>query len=205
MLDAFETELKAATVRVAKRATSEFASGDVYGFALFTSGDFQYVTVCVFTQPGLRAVTQKYFDKNHYFREWDGNFERGMRELRWSPCDSPGHLFAEDEFERAGVLLDELWAEIFKLPDTDEDDGPFEKLCGSIEVCMLRALEELRRTKILPETVVLCLMMGDQSDEQRLAYAERLNAPGVAEQFRGELGELDNERLKRWRERLPDN
>jgi len=207
MLEELDDTLKQATLRVVEKALSQLNPDEVYGFALYTSGDFQYLTDSLFTESGLNTVTHKYFDKYDWFREQTGTYEEGKRRLRWSPCDSPQHLFAEEEFNRPAELLAALWRPIEDIPDPYTESNPYERLCDSlcraIEICMLRSLVHLRQSAILTDSTVLCLMMGDQSNEMRLAYAEILNTPATVALFRQQLQEIDEAELDVCRSQIP--
>jgi hypothetical protein len=92
MFEELDDTLKQTTLRVIEKVLNQFSPDEVYRFALYTSGDFQYLTDSLFTESGLNTVTRKYFDKYDWFREQTGTYEEGKRRLRWSPCDSPQHL-----------------------------------------------------------------------------------------------------------------
>ena len=68
---------------------------------------------------------------------------------------------------------------------------------------MLRSLRHLRQSAILPDSTVLCLMMGDQSYERRLAYAEMVNSPATVSRFRSQLESIDEAALEEARSQLP--
>ena len=83
----------------------------VYSFALYTSGEYNYVTVTFSTETGLRKTAERYLATEPYRSEWR-SVKDASKQLRWSPCDSPHHEEYGEEFEEAGALLNGLWEAI---------------------------------------------------------------------------------------------
>lgn len=198
--EALDRELTRAALLMAKQAVAKFG-GDIYGFALYTSDEYIYVTGTLFTEPGLRQATENYFDKHDFFRDEHETLEEGMEALRWSPCDSPTHEYGEDHLEKVDELLTDL-REAFPF----DDDAANEKYSRTVLCCLLRAMAAVRQADILPAAAVLCVMMGDQSSEERLAFAEKLNPPAVVAAFRQQLGEpdLSTQLVRTFRIEVPD-
>ena len=66
--------------------------------------------------------------------------------------------------------------------------------CKRIHASCIASLTALRNANIFDDSVVLNLLMGDQSDEERLLNAEGINPHATLKKFRGEL-QVDLKRL----------
>jgi hypothetical protein len=139
--------------------------------------------VTVFTEAGLDEMVKAYQAKGH----------TTTREgLRWSPCDSSHHLFDEDSF----AATENFFMEIDRHSNVDS--------APEIERIFLECLHRVQEAQIFSPNTILVLMEGDQSDESRFAYAERFNSPESLIRFRSELSNLDEQRLARCRDALPN-
>lgn len=165
----------------ARSASRDLASEQIYGFALY-HGQFLYAGATVFTEVGLGAKLREYQARGH---------NTTLERLRWSPCDSPHHMYCEGSFAE----IEEIFTELDRHTESDFSD--------EIERIFLRCLEVVRNARVFNRSTLITLMEGDQSNESRFAYAERFNPQEVLERFRAELTELDEERLAHCRSAIP--
>lgn len=192
--EAFRSELIAASLRAARSALTRFGEEQIYSFALYTSGEYNYVFASVSTQTGLEKAANRYMADDNFRRMW-GDHARAMRQLKWSPCDSPHHLALQDDFGTAGAWLDALWDACEDDAD-DEDfddevtDDEYSQLCDFIHQTFAEALNEVRNARLFTDAVTLNILMGDQGDEDRLTHAAALNEPAVVERLRADLDGL---------------
>ena len=107
--------------------------------------------------------------------------------LRWSLCDSPLHKEGEGLLPKSDLLRT-------RGPDPYDYTVEAEEaiaLVFDVSVDVLQQLDsenifggDLERSKL-----ALGIWMGDQSDEDRIAYARRLNPSSIVQQFSKELAE----------------
>lgn len=161
-----------------------------YSFALYTCGELNYVAPTASTEEGLTRVAEQYICKG-YNQGRDLTQER--EDLRWSPCDSPLHLELEGEthFEAVNELSMKFGELLHNIPIDDSWDE-FETAVGEfIDICIdvLKRLdaEGVFGTGENRNAVTLNVLMGDQSDDERLEYARRLNPPSVYERLLSDL------------------
>src|SRR5204863_380896 len=100
-------------------------------------------------------------------------FTEATSDARWSPCDSPHHLYHSEEFHASEHLF-------LALEHAQEDEDKASK----IERLCLRVLLRLRKAALFPPRVFLTLAEGDQSPEQRYAYGELFSTPEALEIYR---------------------
>jgi hypothetical protein len=172
-----------AAVAAARYAQDHFGGERIYGFCLY-HGQFLYLGATAFTEVGLAQVEAAYRARGS-----------GTSDLRWSPCDSPRHFFAESLFDAVNEHFSAL----------ERDDAvSLDERCASVELSALQALVRVRQEVFVTPDVVLTLMEGDQSGSQRYAYAERLNAPEALRRFHEELGPHGGwEHLEFYRSQVP--
>lgn len=183
-----------ATMTEVSRASLERHSGErFYSVAIYTSGEYSYLIDSLSTSAGLERVAARYLEDSYYQSQW-GTLDDAMRELKWSPSDSPYH----EEFGRKFNDVDEILNTIWDAVDQDSD-GAYRDTCREIHETCLEVLRQLRQTGLFPEEVVFNLLMGDQSDEERLLNAEAINPPQVVKQFQSEL-EIDPDQLEALRQ-----
>lgn len=157
-------ELQSALIRATEAAfqtaLDRTRSETLYAFALFTNGEGSYFTATCNTEESLRRSAAA----------------KGLSgdELRWSPCDWEYHQIGDDHFRPVASILEREWS---------EDYSEFRLAAEQAFESALAALEAFSHSPVfagLREGVMLNLLMGDQSDEQRSAWAKRLN-PGSAQ------------------------
>ena len=191
--EAFRTELIEATLEATRSAASRFAEERIYSFALYTSGEYNYVFASISTMAGLKDVAGRYLARAGFRRKW-GDLGVAMRHLKWSPCDSPHHEALLEGFAAAQDRLDTLWnACEDDVDDEDYDDeaadDDYSQLCTFALRSFAEALLHVRRAGIFDDTVTLNILMGDQSDDERLEFAAALNDAPVVERLRVDLME----------------
>lgn len=181
LLDRLRATLPDCLLNAARCASCDLDSEQIYGFALF-HGQFLYAGATVFTEAGLDTKLREY-EARGYTTTREG--------LRWSPCDSPHHMYCEDSFSE----IEAIFTELDRHTDSDFSD--------EIERIFLRCLEGVRDAGVFSHATVITLMEGDQSNESRFAYAERFNPSPVLERFRAELTELNEQHLEHYRSAIP--
>lgn len=111
---------------------------------------------------------------------------------RWSPCDSLHHLYLPNEFRHTAHLFLALE---YRCGGDD--------VASEIECICLRVLRRLRESSLFAPRVLLTLAEGDQSWEQRYAYAELFSVPEALEAFRTDVPPLDWQEVEHWRSQIP--
>lgn len=193
LLDLLQPSLFSAAQASLERHRGE----NFYGVALHTSSGSRYLVDSNFTTTGLRAVASEYLQMDRYRDDWK-TLDVAMRELKWSPCDSPYHAEFACHFDEVNEVLDAIWSKV----DLDSASD-FLKTCRAIHETAVAALVALRDSGLFPkDQVVFNLLMGDQSNEDRYLNAEQINSQAVLASYRSEL-EIDKNlleylRLSRW-------
>ncbi len=177
--------LKAVLADAASRSLMKHADDPIYGYGLYTSLGYSYVSDCVFTEGGLREVVEEYQARNKY-----SSHSEAVQDLRWSPCDSPFQLENESSFLECSKILGRIWNEASLLTDEEGD-----RIYREIHEVFIHAIMEIRDTRRFPKDCVFSLFAGDQSDAARLVNAERLNPPDLCARFHAELAYVDSKRL----------
>ena len=177
-----QSELLKVVPRVFRMAVEQYGSEGIYGAALYTSGEIAYVFDTLLTYQGLETVARRYLE-NKSFREECGTLDAAMRQLKWSPCDSPHHCEFQDHFKHANELIEQMRPVI-------DDNEVGERMWEEVHGVFIGVLKGVRNTGIFDDSVVLNVLMGDQSDEERLLNAEILNSSQALMLFEKEL-EID--------------
>jgi len=183
VLTALQGALMETSLGVAQEASFKLQAEGIYGFWLYHHV-FQYACATVFTEAGLDAVTRRYREQ--------GNPDHTREMLRWSPCDSPHHLYRE----RAFGVVDTLFG-------TVERYGRSEAAEVEIHRALLRALRKIRLAKVFAPSVVLSLVNADHPPEEPYVYAEEFCEPAALNSFRTELGDLREDYLAHYRSGMP--
>lgn len=180
------SELQSAIAEAATRAweqiQTEFGDQQLYGFALYTTDVCQYITCTAFSEEGLAEVVAEY---------GDGSTESG---LRFSPADSPLHTIGEQFFyDLVDPLLDERYL------DGDDEDLFAAEVQRRFDACFA-ALTQLDREGLFDQIgdrdrFVLNVLQGDQSDNSRLANAQRLNPAATIEWYDSFLHTSNNDQV----------
>ena len=181
LLHMIEEAVMNATLRVARSAATNLASEGIYGCWLFHTQLLCVDGITLFTESGLDQVSRVYSERGHPTRP------------RWSPCDSPHHLYLSNEFDHASHLFLSLDQPCRRSADVVLE---VERIC-------LRVLQQLRAASLFPSQVVLTLAEGDQSTEQRYAYAELFSEPEALEKFRTDSQPINWQHVEHWRSQIP--
>jgi len=186
--------LESTMLDVCRASLKRHAGEHFYCVALYTSGEYGYLVDSMSTTEGLELVARRYLEDKTYQDKW-GTLDVAMRELKWSPCDSPFHCEFDGSFDRVSQILDSLWQAI----DDDSDEANM-RTCKEIHETCIAALSKVRDSGLfIKEEVVFNLLMGDQSDEERLLNAEAVNSKPVIDSLRKEL-EIDEDQLEQLKE-----
>ncbi|HWZ91496.1 MAG TPA: DUF4303 domain-containing protein [Polyangiaceae bacterium] len=150
-----------------------------YSFGLYTTELAEYLMVTASTEEGLTVATEKYLARNSR----DPNLTRAS--LRWSPCDSPIHEEASDLLPKSAALR----AAGPNPYDETQESVDTVSFLFDVAVDVLKQLdrERLFGTGLERARLVLGIWKGDQSDEEHLEFARRLNPKSVLERFAQEL------------------
>jgi hypothetical protein len=184
-LDLLAIALQSALVEAVPRTLLRHADDPVYGYGLFTSSGYAYVSDCVFTENGLLKVVARYQEKKFY-----PSHEEAMRKLRWSPCDSPFQLENGEVFRRCSGILYRIWEEALLLSDEEGD-----RIFRDIHEVFISAICMARNSWSFPKGCIFSLFAGDQSDAARLVNAERINSTELCIRFQAELDYVEPRRL----------
>lgn len=177
---AFTDALLDATRRAMNVYRERHGLEDLYGAGLYTSGEIGYVFLTVFSESGLDRVATE------YAKGCVDAFPNERTSLRWSPCDSPHHLIGEETFDDVQVMLD-AHRPSFEASDDEADRFVEDTLEACITVLRQLTAEGAFGSEL--EQIVLSVWMGDQPDEECLAFARELNSPSTVARFARELGE----------------
>jgi hypothetical protein len=164
-----QAELNAATLQAARHVIADHSREGIYSFALYTSDGCEYVFATFSTMAGLEQAANAYLTKEHFRQEW-GDLPTAMRRLKWNPCDSPYHQTLVSLFETSQNLLD-----VINSCETSESEEEFLMRCEALDDVFLESLSQVRSSGMFDASVVLNLLRGDQSDEERLENAALLN------------------------------
>lgn len=142
-----------------------------YAFGLYTAERAEYLMVTASTEEGLASIANP----------------PTAAALRWSPCDSPLHAEGTELLQRSDRLRR-------SGPDPYEDSVESDEavtLVSDVAVDVLKRLDDegLFGAGIERARLVLGIFRGDQTDEERLDFAYRLNPRRVVERFARELRE----------------
>jgi hypothetical protein len=152
-----------------------------YSFGFYTTELAEYLMVTASTEEGLSLVTERYLAKK-------GGDPRATRAaLRWSPCDSPLHaegatlLSKSEMIRKAG-------------PEPYDETQEAEDAVSLVFDVAIEALKQLDHegafgSDLERARIVLGIWKGDQSDEERVEFARRLNPKSVVERFAKELAD----------------
>lgn len=155
-------------------------SESIYGFALFTDPFYELITSCVFTEAGLQQKAEEYRRKQPTVYGVDCPLDDIARGLRWNPSDSPYIAFRETEdFHALHLRVGDLWRAIPR-----DDESRVKSTITALEGICIAALRELRSSHVVPSSLVLLLLQGDQRPEERFALAELFNPPDVIQRLR---------------------
>jgi hypothetical protein len=148
-----------------------------YCFAFYTNGEFTFVALTASTCEGLDKVAQDYKKKPPYKAMSIADLRL---DLKWSPCDSPLHGAAEADLTALDPLMESVTAELRRRSDLNDDLKSFDQFVAPVRGCFANALKRIDAHEVFGrgeerKKVVVNLLMGDQSDEDRIGFAESVN------------------------------
>jgi hypothetical protein len=170
---------------------SERPNDRFYGYALYTSGGLDYAFLTAFSQEGLDQIVSKY-QENPIF---DTKSEFDLRSsLKWSSADSPLHGLCEC----LPGDLDGLMAEISENYYDSEDDVQAEELCREVEKIFIEALKKLDADGLFGtgedrQKIVVNILKGDQSIEEKVHFASLLNSPEILSGFEEDMAQFEKQ------------
>jgi hypothetical protein len=155
-----------------------------YVFALYTTGDLAFIVPTTSTEEGLTIAAQKYSKLNNY-RNF--SLEELREDLRWSPCDSPLHGEGEEYFVEVNNFVSNVPLILDAIP-TEESWSEFNDFVDRFLGVCINVLKQLDNEVIFGEgekrnSAVINILMGDQSDQERLKFAKILNPSSIYNRF----------------------
>lgn len=165
-----------------------FPEHHLYTFGPYTNGAFEYLVPTASSDRGLAEAVATYKQGKSYA---DTPVETLALQLKWSPCDSPLH--EEVAFEDEVTAFMEHVGDELRAAYEDEDHAACQELDESIHVAMCTALKTLDLRGVFgsgDDRPLLNVWKGDQSDDERISFAEILNPASVVERFQAELLEI---------------
>jgi hypothetical protein len=185
-----ETLLRECEVAIPK-IISDLRHENIYSIALYTDGDqWRYIFPTVSTYAGLSEAAAKYKKMEYYAHCSIRELEK---DLKWSPCDSPRHSDYASTLPGTANLIDPVCIIMQELYDEKNDDWKkSEELHSTLVEATLEVLDTLDKQgcfakEIARESIIVNLLNGDQSNEERLARAKRLNPARVYQSYLEEI------------------
>jgi Domain of unknown function (DUF4303) len=184
-LDRLEQALYDHGIEALKRIREARPNDHFYSFAFYTSGEYSYAFLTASSYEGLEESVASYARMPHYATS---DPEKIRRSLKWSPCDSPLHEFCDNTGDELDSLIGAACEEYMEI----DDDTEAERFVDRLESTFVSALRRLDAEGYFgsPEErtgLVLNLLKGDQSDEERLRFASLLNPPKLVAAYAVEL------------------
>jgi hypothetical protein len=176
-LKKLEDELYRHGLAAFRRLREAHPKDEFYCFAFYTNGQMNYVGVTASTYQGLDKAAQEYKKRLRYMAM---SIEDLRLDLKWSPCDSPLHDNAENDLTALDSLMQAVDAELYQRLDLKDDGKSFKEFGAQVRSCFASALKSIDAEGIFGsgdqrKKVVANLLMGDQSDEDRIEFAARVN------------------------------
>ena len=165
-----------------------FPGHQLYSFGPYTTGTFEYLVPTASSDRGLAEAVATYKQGKSYAAT---PVETLALQLKWSPCDSPLH--EEVSFEDEVTAFMERAAEGLRSAYEEEDHAACRELDESVHVAMCTALKTLDLRGVFgtgAERPLINIWKGDQSEQERISFAEILNPAPVVDGFRAELLEI---------------
>ncbi len=155
---------------------SEHPDETVYGVGVYSCPMATYVGMTLFSEEGLTEAAASYAGP-------DGELDEQRKQLRWSPCDSPHHMWAEACFDGAQAVLD-------AAPNPYGPGADSASHVQSAFAAFVQALRELDREGLFGDGLgrpLLSIWCGDQSDADRIDFARQLNDATLVSRFEDEI------------------
>jgi len=167
---------------------TRFPGHTLYTFGPYTNGAFEYLVPTASSDRGLAEAVATYKQGKSYAAT---PVETLALQLKWSPCDSPLH---EDvSFEDEVTAFMEHASDELRSAYEEEDHAACREIDECVHVAMCTAVKTLDVRGVFgagDERPLLNVWKADQSEEERISFAEILNPSEVAAQFRAELLEI---------------
>lgn len=162
--------------KIFPKIIAELSDENIYSIALYSSGSsWVYLFPTVATEKGLSEAVAKYRQDEYYQNQ---SIDALEARLRWSPCDSPRHITYASSLKESEKMLRQVDGLMDKYWENAQDWKCNELHQQLVHVC-LDVLSLLDREGIFKRlqrsSLVLNLLNGDQSDEERLERARILN------------------------------
>lgn len=181
--DSFYVEIYTALFASTRRAFEHLRTitqhEQLYTFGLYTNGESSYILPTANTEEALTRVAETYQQRHNYPEP----IEHLRAQLRWSPADNAYHLTGEVYFAPVEALLRTCWSDDFQNFSIDS---------RRTELFCLNVIAELDRQTVFGQgaerdALLLNLFKGDQSIEERLAYAAKLNSAAACARYQQEM------------------
>jgi hypothetical protein len=169
--DELQSALQQASLEAFRRSADRHRNETIYCAALYTSSGYEYICDTVSTMEGLKTVAEKYVAEGH-----NSNLVDAMRDLKWSPCDSPYHLENEDLFLHCSHIIEDIWKSVTGGADEESD-----RVYRELHDVFVGVLRVIRASDIFDSRCIITLLAGDQSHEARIVNSEEINPPDVAQ------------------------
>ena len=189
-------QLKFKIVRAGERAfnrvKADHPDHSFYQFGLYTTHMYEYLLPTCSSHEGLTEVIDKHKESERI--RTDYSIDEITALLKWSPCDSPLHLYADDEFISIQDDMELIFETIEELSDDLEME---EQFIDQVEQCLIDSLIELDKRGVFGneeerKSIVVNILIGDQAMRDRLFTGSKLNSIEQLDAFR-----LDCELLER--------
>lgn len=168
-----ESALEASALEAFRRVAHEHSSEGFYCMALYTSNGYEYVCDTSNTEKALADLVAESIESGS-----ETDHGAAIDAYKWSPCDWPYHLANEELFERPNELLQEIWTDVRGGSEEASDRAYI-----AIHEIFITVLRRLRGAGFVPDECLVTLLAGDQSDEARVANAEKINPPELITRF----------------------
>jgi Domain of unknown function (DUF4303) len=180
MFVAIRNELLQAAKSLLSHLRSDRPDEHLYGFFFMTSREGSYAHVSAGTEETLTRTAEYYKSKGYRAREGD-TINLLRTSLRWTCPEDGWHGLDGPYCDKANELI----ASACKRGLIEYFDGTMERLC-------LQTLNDLDSSgafggKREREKIVLGLSYGDQSDEEYLSLAIKVNPSYICNHYRAEI------------------
>ena len=203
-IEHFKNTLYKEAAELFPKIIEQYKHEGIYSIALYNSGtSWSYLFPTFATHKGLEKTISAYQKKEWYK---DETVEELTKDLKWSPCDSPYHGLLEFYLKETTELVDDIFEAIQEMYDQECDayEGPGEAktpltnaLQQQLETTCLDTLIKLDADGVFAglerDSFILNLLNGDQSYEERLERAEKVNPPSAFASYQQDLQVLIEE------------
>jgi hypothetical protein len=163
---------------------AEHGRDDIYAYIIYATPLVSTIGISVLTEQGLKQVASDYKAKYGY----EESLEQLTVDLRWSVADTPYCGDYQESFESVNERLNNMMPYVDSL---DVDDPAFSTHTNTLYSILVAALNQFRQ-EILGGSMrpMLYVDFGDMSDEERLMFIERCNAPELVAWYRSSVGDV---------------